>query len=193
MAITVRPPSGIIISGYPGNDDEDVKQPVTWKQSSDVLPPDVMAQLTLGAIGGSELIKLTTHDRVQGERVPYKPVADVDIYSNSFKFRGLINYAQTLNSYKKTFNLNINSFYVEDAPNYLKSVIVNGNKEIFAGINSTTQATYVETTLETNNSATEYTTSNSLATINGSSQVSSINNTYAYVAPKTQKVGVLSV
>jgi hypothetical protein len=192
MAITVRPPSGIIISGYPGND-SDVKQPVTWQQSSDVLPPEVMAQLTLGAIGGSELIKLTTHDRVQGERVPYAPIADVDIYSNDFKFKGLINYAKTLNSYRRNFNLDINSFYVEDSPSYPNSVATNSKKEIFAGITSTAQASYVETTLETKVSSTQYTTSNSLATINGSSQVSSINNTYMYVAPKTNRVGVLSV
>lgn len=191
MPISVRPPSGIIITGYPGSD-SDVKQPVTWEQSSEVLPPEVQQQLTLGAIGGSELIKFSAHDRVQGERVPYKPVVDVNIYSNQFKYKGLVNYAQTLNSYRRTFSLNINAFYVEDNSEYPTSVAMNSNKDIFAGITSTTHAAYVETTLEFEDNDTQYVTSSSLSSINGSQQVSNINNSYAYVAPKTEKVGVFA-
>lgn len=190
MAITVRPPSGIVISGYPGKD-SDVRQPITWEQQSEVLPPEVMQQLVLGAISGSELIKLSTHDRVQGERIPFSPIVDVDIYSTQFKFKGLVNYVRTLKSYKRNFSLDVNDFYVEEAPEYSSSVLMSENKEIFAGITSTNNASYVETTLEVESSSTQYTTSNSLATTNGSLQISNINNTYAYVVPKG-KVGIFA-
>jgi hypothetical protein len=82
VAVSSRPTSSVIVSAH--DPSSDVNEPLTWEENSDVLPAEVQAQLLLGAIGGSEIVKISRHNRVQGERIAYQPITNINPHIKVF-------------------------------------------------------------------------------------------------------------
>ena len=78
---------------------------------SSTLPINVQAQLTLGAIGGSELVKISRHTAVQGQDVLYQPLADVNANAAEFQSKTLINYVRSAKSMIAEYNIDLDKYF----------------------------------------------------------------------------------
>jgi hypothetical protein len=176
----------VIVSSH--DPSSDVNQPLMWEEASAVLPAEVQAQLLLGAIGGSEIVKLTKHNRVQGERIVYQPITNVNSWAAAHAAKVLINTASTLKSLRQTYDLKIGDYYVEDAlADYPKSTFATKSTGTFSTEQSNKDSLYIKTELEQIED--DYVTPNSLASIHGGTEIPSIENSYLYNVPSI--VGVL--
>ena len=81
--------------------------------SQNTIPVDAQAQLILSAIGGTELIQIARHDMVNGEKVIYQPIADVNEFAASAS--NVIGFAETLAGYKNKFGINLDN-HIEVSP-----------------------------------------------------------------------------
>lgn len=73
------------------------------------LPVDVQSQLILSEIGGTELIQIERHDTVNGQRVLYQPVVDMNEFSSNHR----IPTGQTLAGFKNSFSIDLDRFVPE--------------------------------------------------------------------------------
>lgn len=78
---------------------------------SSTLPINVQAQLTLGAIGGSELVKISRHTAVQGQDVLYQPLADVNANAADFQSKTLISYVRSAKSMVAEYNIDLDKHF----------------------------------------------------------------------------------
>lgn len=78
---------------------------------SSTLPINVQAQLVLGAIGGSELVKISRHTAVQGQDVLYQPLADVNAHAADFQSKTLINYVRSAKSMVAEYNIDLDKHF----------------------------------------------------------------------------------
>ena len=78
---------------------------------SSTLPINVQAQLVLGAIGGSELIKISRHTAVQGQDVLYQPLADANANSADFQSKNIINYVRSSKSMLGDYAINLDAHF----------------------------------------------------------------------------------
>lgn len=78
---------------------------------SSTLPINVQAQLVLGAIGGSELVKISRHTAVQGQDVLYQPLADANANAAEFQSKTLINYVRSAKSMIAEYNIDLDKYF----------------------------------------------------------------------------------
>jgi hypothetical protein len=186
VAVGSRPTSSVIVSAH--DPSSDVNEPLTWEEVSDVLPADVQAQLLLGAIGGSEIVKLTRHDRVQGENVSYQPITNVNVWAAAHAANVLINHVATLKSLRNSYSLKVGEYYVEDAlEDYPSSVYTQSDTNTFSVDLSNKDSLYIKTELEKIED--DYISPNSLSSVYGGTEIPSLQNSYLYNVPNI--VGVL--
>lgn len=186
MAVSSRPTSSVIVSAH--DPSSDVNEPLTWEENSDVLPAEVQAQLLLGAIGGSEIVKISRHNRVQGERIVYQPITNINPWAAAHSANALINYVATLKSLRDSYSLKVGEHYVEDAlEDYPNSVFKESETNAFSSERSNKDSLFIKTELEKIEE--DYVSPNSLSSVYGGTEIPSIENSYLYNVPNI--VGVL--
>ena len=189
MAVRATPTSSIIVSEHDST--SDVSEPITWEEQSAILSAEVQAQLLLGALGGSEIIKISRHDRVQGEQTFYQPISNANSWAAQHTAKSALNYVATLKSNQQNFSLNISDYYSEDAElGYPESVEVDVKSNAFSANETSEKSVRINTILELDASNADYSASNSLSSFYGDEGIPVVENTYAYNVPKGI-VGVL--
>lgn len=97
----------------------------------DSMPVDLMADMILQNIGGTELIKSVRHDMVNGQKVAYRPIVNLDALAVEFSPITITGFVPTLRNLKENFEIRIDDLFIETA---------NGSGPIFVGTDSNGKA-----------------------------------------------------
>jgi len=117
---------------------------------SSTLPANVQAQLVLGAIGGSELVKISRHNAVQGQQVLYQPIADMNANAADFQSKTIIDYVRTAKSMLGDFDLDLDEYFdLEMKDDFDKGVAGADNRPLPLSVSDDGRITAtLDTTLE---------------------------------------------
>lgn len=109
MAISSQPPS---LPNYTNPKSSDVQSadPDVVLVNPEELPADVQEMLVLQAIGGSELIQIARNNSVDGQKVIYQPIVNMDSFAAQFSPVLIVGNAPTLNGLKASVPINIDSY-----------------------------------------------------------------------------------
>lgn len=109
MAISSQPPS---LPSYtnPRSSDVQSADPDVVLVNPEELPVDVQEMLILQAIGGSELIQIARNNTVDGQKVIYQPIVNIDSFAAQFSPVLIVGNAPTLNGLKASMPINIDSY-----------------------------------------------------------------------------------
>lgn len=113
------------------------------------LPVDVQAQLILQDMGGTELIMFARHDTVDGQKILYQPIKDLDLLASEFNPKLITGYAPTYMTLKKGFIGDIDDTVPAIDPGSTGALAINteaaGNgTEIIINVNTTSNTSVVE-------------------------------------------------
>lgn len=87
------------------------------------LAVDIQADLILQDIGGIELITMSRHDTVNGQKMVYQPLKDVDTLAIEYSPLVVTGFSPTLKQFNSTFSIQIDEKQTE-APEVTGSVYV---------------------------------------------------------------------
>lgn len=109
MAISSQPPS---LPNYTNPKSSDVKSadPDITLVSPEELPVDMQAQMVLQAIGGSELMQIARYDSVDGQKVIYQPIVNMDSFAAQFSPILIVGNAPTLNGLKSSVSIDLDAY-----------------------------------------------------------------------------------
>lgn len=109
MAISSQPPS---LPSYTNPKSSDVQSadPDIVLVTPEELPVDIQAQMVLQAIGGSELIQIVRNDSVDGQKVAYQPIVNMDSFAAQFSPILIIGNAPSLNGLKAGAAIDLDSY-----------------------------------------------------------------------------------
>jgi hypothetical protein len=74
-------------------------------QQASQLPVELMEQLILQDIGGVELISVVRHDQVNGEKVSYTPISNLELLTKEYNPQTVTNPAANFSSLKSAFGI----------------------------------------------------------------------------------------
>ncbi len=109
MGISSQPPS---LPSYTNAKSSDVKSadPDIVLVNPEELPVDIQAQLILQAIGGSELIQIARNDTVDGQKVAYQPIVNLDSFAAQFSSVNILGHSPSLAGMKSVSSINLDSY-----------------------------------------------------------------------------------
>lgn len=113
MAISSQPPS---FSSYTNPKSSDVQSadPDIVLVNPEELPVDIQAQLVLQAIGGSELIQIARNDSIDGQKIAYQPITNIDSFAAQFSPVLITGNAPSINGVKAAAAIDIDSYAFVD-------------------------------------------------------------------------------
>lgn len=91
------------------------------------LPVDIQADLILQAMGGTELLYYARHDTVNGQKMLYQPIKDLDILSTIYSPQTIIGSSPNWKTYRTSFSIQLDDKNLIENPNSYGSVYVNPN------------------------------------------------------------------
>lgn len=91
------------------------------------LPIDLQADLILQDMGGTELLYYARHDTVNGQKVSYQPIKDVDLLALTYSPQTVTGAMPAWNHYRNSFSIQIDDKRVADSADSPGSVYVDTN------------------------------------------------------------------
>lgn len=91
------------------------------------LPIDLQSDLILQDMGGTELLYYARHDTVNGQKVSYQPIKDVDLLALTYSPQTVTGAMPAWSHYRNSFSIQIDDKRIADSPNSAGSVYVDTN------------------------------------------------------------------
>ena len=112
----------------------------------ETYPVALQEQLVMTNIGGVELIDSTRYDFVNGQKVPYKIIKDLDYVASEFTPKTITGFSSTLSKLKTAFGINLDTMKTPepDATGSLFSGTSNNEAKISVALNGVGATDIVE-------------------------------------------------
>lgn len=91
------------------------------------FPVDVQSDLVLQAMGGTELLYYARHDTVNGQKVTYQPIKDVELLAITYSPQTLTGSTPTWRGFRNSFSIQLDENKLYEDPEEAGSLYVEDN------------------------------------------------------------------